>query len=102
MRTEIQDQARQPGFRRVTLPHAGRAIAGKLTDNGINEIVWNIDGQLVPGHDELDERGLKPATTCTTLTKDFFHPLQDFLLYGLIFSLDRRGELRQQILLFSR
>ena len=49
-RIQIEDQARQPGFGRITFPHTSDTVTGKLSDDGIDEIVWNIKGNLVPRH----------------------------------------------------
>src|SRR5215472_13521734 len=34
----------------MTFPHTGDAVAGEFSDNRVDKIVWNIDGELVPGH----------------------------------------------------
>src|SRR5207253_10928282 len=47
---EIEDQPCQAGLRGVAFPDASDTVAGKFADNGIDEIVRNIEGELVPGH----------------------------------------------------
>src|SRR5690349_12072026 len=49
----------------------------------------------------MQERGLKPATTFNNSAKDFFYALKDFFIYRLIFGFKCRGELSQQLLLFT-
>ena len=47
---EVEDQPREARLRRMTFPHARGAIAGNFSDNSIDEIVWNINGEPVPRH----------------------------------------------------
>src|SRR5437016_365863 len=49
--TEIEDEACKPRFRRVALPDTIDTMGGKFPNNGVDQIVWNIDSELVPRHE---------------------------------------------------
>ena len=49
---EVEDQACMPRLGGMAFPHASDTITGKFSNDGVDEIVWNIKGELVPGHEQ--------------------------------------------------